>query len=172
MEASRRPKPVHAVHEESKAISSKFWAQPGDQDQSDEDETRPSTPEFIEEAAHAGFSLDQLIRAEQSLNSGKTPTSEDLCLSKAIIHTMVQRKFAGVPWQGPLPEPRVSPPRTLGDALAKATHRKSSSRLGSSVSSGSLSPAYRSQAKKREFQKKLKSQDYRRLIRTFLHLPS
>jgi hypothetical protein len=47
---------------------------------------------------------------------------------------MVQRKFSGVPWQGPLPKPRVSPPRTLGDALAKATHRNSPSTWGSSLS--------------------------------------
>jgi hypothetical protein len=153
VEASRRPKPVHAVQDSSGAISSKFWAQPGDQENSDEEEPEPSTPEFIKEAAQAGFSLDQLIRAEQSLNSGKTSTSEDLRLPKAILSTLVQRKFAGVPCQDPLPEPRVSPPRTLGDALAKATHQKSGSRRGSvsSVSSGSRSPAYHSQAKKEEF---------------------
>jgi hypothetical protein len=153
VEVSRRPKPVHAVQDSSGAISSKFWAQPGDQENSDEEEPEPSTPEFIKEAAQAGFSMDQLIRAEQSLNSGKTSTSEDLRLPKAILSTMVQRKFAGVPWQGPLPEPSVSPLRTLGDALAKATHRKSGSRRGSvsSVSSGSRSPAFRSQAKKRNF---------------------
>ncbi|CAN6175788.1 unnamed protein product [Urochloa humidicola] len=34
---------------------------------------------------------------------------------------MVQQKSTGCPWQGPLPPPRVLPPRTLGDELTKAT---------------------------------------------------
>jgi hypothetical protein len=71
---------------------------------------------------NAGFMIDQLSRAKEALVSGKTPSSDDLHLPKSIISLMVQRKLAEVPWQGRLLEPRVSPPRTLGDFLAKATH--------------------------------------------------
>jgi len=42
-------------------------------------------------------------------------------LPRSIVTKLVQRKFTGAPWQGPLPSPRVSPPRTLGDCVAKAT---------------------------------------------------
>ena len=40
---------------------------------------------------------------------------------------MVERKTDGRPWQGPLTPPRVSPPRTFGDAIAAATYQRRSS---------------------------------------------
>jgi len=125
VEASRRPKPIHVVPDQAEAIQSKFWAQPGVQDDLDDDE--PSTPEFINEAEEAGFSFDQLLRAERALHSGNEPRSTDIRLSKHIVSTLVQRKIGtGAPWQGPLTSPRVSPPRTLGDCLATASvHRGS-----------------------------------------------
>jgi hypothetical protein len=97
----------------------------GDSDSEEDDPMTPSTTEFIKDAVDTGFTLDLLSRAEHSLDSGKNPTSSDLRLPKTIISTMVQKKLAGVPWQGPLPE---APPRTLGDFLAKATHRSPPSR--------------------------------------------
>ena len=83
-------------------IKSKFWAVEGESD-SEEDEqaspVTPSTPEFINEALHAGFTLDQLSRAEQALDSGKKISPGGLQLSKSIVSTLVQRKIKGVPWQ-------------------------------------------------------------------------
>lgn len=64
-----------------------------DEDDSNSDEdVELSTPEFVKEAAQAGFSLDQLHKAEQALDSGKVTTSEDLRLPKLILSKMVQRK--------------------------------------------------------------------------------
>jgi hypothetical protein len=57
--ACHKPKQIHAVQEQASIINSKFWAQQGAQDDSDDDDA-PSTPEFIEEAMQAGFSMDQL----------------------------------------------------------------------------------------------------------------
>lgn len=82
----------------------------------------PATSEFIKDALDAGFTLDQLSRTERVLDSGKSPLSGDLHLPKSIITTLAQKKLAEAPWQGPLPAPRVSPPRTLGDCLVKASH--------------------------------------------------
>ena len=87
----------------------------------------PSTPEFIKEALEAGFTLELLSRAENAFNSGSTPSSSDLKLANSIVSKMVERKIDGRPWQGPLPPPRVSPPRTFGDALAAATYQRRSS---------------------------------------------
>lgn len=126
VDASRRPKPVHgqcAVDASpTQAISSKFWAHDGEDDSDNEVlvEQSPSTSEFIMEALDAAFTMDQLARAEKALASGNASSSGDRLLPNSIVAKMVQRKLAGAPWQGPLPSPRVSPPRTLGDCVAKA----------------------------------------------------
>lgn len=102
--------------------------------------------EFINEAMQAGFTIDHLARAEIALGSGMVSSSQRR-LPKLILNKMVERKLSVVPWQGPLPEPRVSPPRTLGDFLATAMYRKSySSGESTSVSRNrkSSSPAGRS----------------------------
>jgi len=90
-------------------------------------EDEPSTPEFIKEALEAGFTLELLSRAENTFNSGSTPSSSDLKLANSIVSKMVVRKTDGRPWQGPLTPPRVSPPRTFGDAIAAATYQRRSS---------------------------------------------
>ena len=124
VELSHRPHPVHGDR-----IKSKFWATADESDQ--DDRSDPSTPEFIQEAVDAGFTCDQLAKAEHVLHSGKTPSSDDLRLPKTIIAGMLHRKFVGEAWQGPLPEPRVSPPRTLGDLIEKAIQRDIGLRGGS-----------------------------------------
>jgi hypothetical protein len=129
-EFSQRPKPIHGV-ELVGAIPSKFWARPGEQEDSvveDDDLSEPSTPQFISQALDAGFTIDELSRAEKALDSGTTPIPSDVKLSKSIVSNLVQRKIEGKPWQGPLPSPRVSPPRTLGDYLATATYLRSQNR--------------------------------------------
>lgn len=83
----------------------------------------------------AGFTFEQLSRVEQALDSGTNLSPNDLRLPKYIVSAMVQRKLAGTPWKGPLPAPRISPPRTLGDFLAKANQQNLGSRGGSVSSS-------------------------------------
>ena len=72
-EASRRPSPVHGVQlnvepSEPSPIRSKFWAVGEETDESESDEPEeprtPSTPEFIKAAIDAGFTTEQLYRAE------------------------------------------------------------------------------------------------------------
>jgi hypothetical protein len=132
-EACRRPKPVHgnqcavALSSPAQAIPSKFWAQDGFDDSDEEDleiTQSPSTPEFIGEALDAGFTIDQLARAEKALVSGNSSSSSDRHLPSSVVTKLVQRKLVGAPWQGPLPPPRVSPPRTLRDCVVKATFFK------------------------------------------------
>ena len=67
-----------------------------------------------------GFNILDLRQAEQALNSVSTPNSDDCRKIKTIVTTMVDHKLYGRPWHGPLSPPRVSPQRTLGDALANA----------------------------------------------------
>jgi len=109
-------------------IASRFWAQPEDTDDSDDEDpvhevSVPSIPEFVKDALEAGFTVDQLARAERALASGNIPSSSDRRLSRSVISSLVHKKLVGTPWHGPLPSPRVSPPRTLGDFFAKATER-------------------------------------------------
>jgi hypothetical protein len=125
--ACQRPKPVHGV-EIVGGIPSKFWVQPGDREVFEDDDdglSKSSMPQFINQAIDAGFTLDELSIAERALDSGITPNSSDIRLSKSIVLKLVQRKIGGKPWQGPLSSPRVSPPRTLGDFLATATYQRS-----------------------------------------------
>lgn len=60
---------------------------------------------------------------------------------------MVQRRRAGRPWQGPLPPPRVSPVRTLGDELNKAIRSKKLSPWRGETAKG-LSPVIAGDAQK------------------------
>lgn len=146
---SRRPAPVHGVE----PLKSKFWALGEDSDESDVDEAElatatPSTPVFINEALDAGFTIEQLAMAEQALDSGISSSPTALRLPKVIVSEMVRRNLARMPWKGPLPGPRVSPPRTLGDFLATANRRHLGSHGGSASSSRRLrSPARPVQAR-------------------------
>lgn len=120
----QRPKPVHAVLQGASPLKSKFWAQSSDPDLTDSEDEDPSTPDFIDQATRAGFTLDQLCKAEKALESGNSnPCSSDVRLAKSIVSKLVQNKYSGAPWKGPLPPPRVSPPRTLGDVISKAAYR-------------------------------------------------
>ena len=138
-EAVQRPKPVHGVQDQASPIKSKFWAQSSVSNLTDLDDEDLSTPEFINQATAVGFSLDQLCIAEKALDSSNVnPCSSDVNLAKSIVSKLVQSKCAGAPWKGPLPPPRVSPPRTLGDALAKAAYQRRSPILERSSYSGDV----------------------------------
>jgi hypothetical protein len=75
----------------------------------------------------AGFSMDQLHQAEEELSTpshGSSKVCENLkegSLVKKVIDVWMHNRWnMGRPWSGPLPPPRQSPLRTLGDALANS----------------------------------------------------
>lgn len=127
-DASSRPKPVHGSA--SGAIPFRFWSQPGDDlydkdnrdDHSSSEDDIPSTSEFARAAVEAGFTVDQFSRAERALDAGTVSSPGGVNLARSIVDKLVQRKTSGRRWQGPLPPPRVSLPRTLGDAIAMASY--------------------------------------------------
>lgn len=97
--------------------------------QEDQDEEDLSTPDFVERALAAGFSKSDLIKAEAALRSGATTSS----LPHRIIDAVASHRGMK-PSRGPLPQPRASPPVTLGDVQTKdkrstKTHTKSPSAL-------------------------------------------
>ena len=82
-----RPKPIHAVRDdavgpatvitstegESTPIPFNFWAGP---ESDDDDDGSPSTVEFITEALDAGYSMEDLAKAEKALASGNVASAE------------------------------------------------------------------------------------------------
>lgn len=128
--SSSRPKPVHGSE------YGRFWARGEEDEEADSDSTSDcdsgeetasiSSPEFIKEAAAVSFSVQDLYKAEHELTeeekvSNDTSSSAgNSSLATRIVEAMVQRKLRRVPWQGPLPPPRASPPRTIGDVLDEA----------------------------------------------------
>jgi len=128
--ATQGPKLVHAVQDRDSIdqlgpIQTKFWNCSDDQVISEDDEDLSMT-EFIHRAKEVRFTVDDLLRADKALASGMDPCLANIKLTHTILSTMVNRKVSGgVPWQGPLPSPRISPPRTLGDCLAKASYQNS-----------------------------------------------
>jgi hypothetical protein len=118
------PRRAH-VHSVEQWQGSKFWAA-GDED-SGEDSDDDSTPTLLREAIAAGFQADEIRQAEDELETPSTSTPKvrtklkEGSISKQIVDTWItNRRKNGKPWTGPLPPPRNSPLRTLGDAMAKA----------------------------------------------------
>jgi hypothetical protein len=116
------------VHGVEQLQGSKFWDTGNEDDSSEESETEEATPTLIREALEAGFTIEQLRQAEAELETPspstpkvvRTNLKED-SMAKQIVGTWItNRRKNGKPWTGPLPPPRKSPLRTLGDALAKA----------------------------------------------------
>jgi hypothetical protein len=111
--------------------SGKFWASSVESESDEEIEgflVTPTKDEVVEASARVGFAVQDLVHAEEELASmNKVATSRssvDLrCpLSSKIVKATVQDKSLkqrGKPWQGALPKPRISPPKTLGDAVIK-----------------------------------------------------
>jgi hypothetical protein len=97
----------------------RFWAQ-------GEEISTPTMEEMITAASRKGFTIEELIKAEELLAAEKvsfqSPSSSDFrCpLSTKIIKAVTHErslKYKVKPWTGPLPKPRVSSPKTLGDAV-------------------------------------------------------
>jgi hypothetical protein len=111
---------------------SRFWATEEEDDDSEiesEEDVNTSTPVLIREAVQAGFLIEQLWQAEEELASPSTPATKiksKTSLSNKIVEVWVEnRRKKGAPWKGPLPEPRISPSRTLGDVLTVAMQNRS-----------------------------------------------
>jgi hypothetical protein len=125
-----RPRPhIHGVEER---WGSKFWAS-GDDDASSVSSADEefSSIDLVKEATEAGFTVDQLCQAEYELStpSSVTPKTgnrlKEGSIAKKVIDMWVNnRRSKGQPWSGPLPPPRQSPLRALGDALANAKIEK------------------------------------------------
>jgi hypothetical protein len=90
--------------------------------------TNDCAEEFIAATARSGFSMEDLAQAEQVHDAEKvsfsSPSSSDFrCpLSREIINAVSREgslKRRMKPWKGPLPQPRISPPQTSGDAVIK-----------------------------------------------------
>ena len=84
---TQRPKPIHAAQ----PIHSKFWATTDAMDDSEDED--PSTPEFVQLALEAGYSIDELVAAEDALNAGNT--SDKLKSAHSIVSNLVNRKITG-----------------------------------------------------------------------------
>jgi hypothetical protein len=122
-----RPRPhLHGVEPPWR---SKFWAA-GESDVSSVSSSKDDSV-LVEEALEAGLSLEQIRQAEEELVSPSpdaTKVSKQLkegSMAKKVIDVWVNnQRNKGRPWCGPLPPPRQSPLRTLGDALANAKIEK------------------------------------------------
>lgn len=127
---SQRPH-VHGVESWR---GSRFWAisEEEDSDEASETESTESevnsitSTELLQEAKEAGFTMSDIEKAVLELRSPSPGSKKsntvkwEGSVAKRIIDTLVERRTSCKPWQGRLPPPRVSPLRTLGDALAQA----------------------------------------------------
>jgi hypothetical protein len=110
-----------------------------------------ASSELRREAFAAGFSMGDIQEAEEELHTPTQTAVQELkqgSVSKKLIDTWTMNRRDKVkPWQGPLPPPRVSPPRTLGDALAAASVqvRPSQRTITRMKAPGSCSPASQKQ---------------------------
>ncbi|CAO2148657.1 unnamed protein product [Urochloa humidicola] len=118
---------------------SRFWALSTEESSDDEDEEvtmeGEKTPNpggdarFFRDATFAGFSVDELKRAEIMAASGASPTfcsvdagggqaKRPRTLARRIVDAVAERRTLKK-WKGPLPQARSSPPLSLGDIWVK-----------------------------------------------------
>jgi hypothetical protein len=129
-EGSRRGNNKHGIELQ---FTSKFWAS-GDSSSDSEEDDGPtervsdlSSPMLVSEALMVGVSMDQIMQAENELESPPSSTSQ-VCdehmqglISRKIVDVWIENYKGKVhPWIGPLPTPHRSPLCTFGDFLAKA----------------------------------------------------
>jgi hypothetical protein len=114
----------------------KFWAS-GDDDASSmsSEEEGLDSPALVREVIEAGFMVNQIYQTEQELSSPSPATPmagkhlKEGSIPKKIIDVWVGNRWnVDRPWSGPLPLPRQSPMRTLGDALAKSKVKRRKAR--------------------------------------------
>jgi hypothetical protein len=127
------------MHGKEPEFSSKFWAKDdgenSDSESEEDEQVKESekeditTPMLLSEALNVGFSLEQIKLAEAELESPQQMTTKvrsnlkQGSISKQIVDVwMANHKGKAEPWSGPLPPPRMSSLRTLGDMFAKAKH--------------------------------------------------
>jgi hypothetical protein len=132
----------------------KFWATSEDQSDDDCEEAEiimPTKEELISMAACIGFQVKDLILAEDEIAtvgtvSFSSPSSAGFkCpLASKIINAIVRDrslKNQGRPWKESLPKPRISPPKTLGNAMIKNSYMRL--RGGQLICDRSRSPCHR-----------------------------
>jgi hypothetical protein len=99
------------------------WA--SQESDSESDDESLASPELMREAFAEGFLTCDIQEEEEELQTPNPTEIRELkqgSISKKLIYTWVRNRRDKVkPWQGPLPPPRVLPPRTIGDALAATT---------------------------------------------------
>jgi hypothetical protein len=135
--STRTIKPRHHVLGVEDCIGTRFWAGDGDSESShDEDEEDAGTEgtdmtsvhtmdteDFVRRARDVDFTESDLRQAEEEVQV--SPMSKQYIapagtLAKQVIDKIVATKKKPQLWYGRLPKPRVSPPRTFGDAIANA----------------------------------------------------
>jgi hypothetical protein len=110
----------------------KFWASVDEQSEEEtEEEVQITSPSdvFIADAARNGFQAEDLIQAEHEIVAAEkdcyaSPSSAAFRCPKTrkIVNATANDrslKQHGKPWKGSLPKPRISLPKTLGDAVIK-----------------------------------------------------
>jgi hypothetical protein len=101
--------------------------------------------EFIECSEEHGYTMAELLRAEDEVHVSlisKTYRAPNGTMAKRIIEDLAADEKGG-PWRGPLPPPRRSPRRTIGDAIAaaKVCSKTRSIHLSHSLSPNSAQPS-------------------------------
>jgi hypothetical protein len=126
---------MHRVHGVEDRISTCFWTGDGasvstqEEDEAGSEETDTAsiqtmdTKEIVKQAGDAGFTELELRQAEEEVlisPSSKKCSSSAGTLAKQIIDKIAETKKKPQPWSGQLLKPRISLPRTIGNAIAKA----------------------------------------------------
>lgn len=134
---SASPGPLQGLRKEGGG--SRFWVlQDGDISEDEEDNVSSSSSgksisdsDFLCEALLAGFSGDEVRRAETLAKDGSSPSFGSVNVGAGqVVHprlfpqrivdaVAVRRSSAQKPWRGPMPKSRVSPKISLGDILVK-----------------------------------------------------
>jgi hypothetical protein len=148
----------HHVHGVEDRIGLCFWAKAGDSESDNDDKKDEGmeqeedsssvhtmdTVEFIERLKEYVYTMKELLRAEDEVQVSrisKTHTTPDGTTVKRIIEDLAADKKIRL-WRGPLPAPRMSPYRTIGDAIAaaKVSSKTRSNHLSRSSSPNSAQP--------------------------------
>jgi hypothetical protein len=99
----------------------------------EDDFATPSTDDVVARVAEIGYSVEDLIEAEDELTAtaheevsslmvagnSRVPRKGNGSLARRIVRDLVRHISKPRQWRGPLPPVRISPPRTLGDVPVK-----------------------------------------------------